>query len=104
MTSTTHHGEKLTGPQKAAVLEAYQESLRDEGADAIQALEEIRAARGFPGWEEPPVRKDSTEQEEPGRLSEEMRREILHSYNEALRDEVVDALTAIEDIRRRHSL
>ena len=90
--SNSENREGLAESQKAAILETYQESLHDEGVDAIQALEEIRTTHGF------------SEQEEPGELSEELKREILHSYNEALRGEVVDALAAIEDIRRRHNL
>lgn len=96
MTSTTHHDEKLTELQKAAILEAYQESLHDEGVDAIQALEEIRAVHGFSEWE------GSAEQERPGELSEEMKREILRGWSEAQRGEVVDALTVLEEIRRKH--
>ena len=38
---------KLTEEQKKAILDAYNESLRDNGVDAIAALEEIRAAHGF---------------------------------------------------------
>lgn len=36
--------EKLTEEQKKAILEAYNESLRDNGIDALAALEEIRVA------------------------------------------------------------
>lgn len=39
--------EKLTEEQKKAILEAYKESLHDEGVDARAALESIRAAHGF---------------------------------------------------------
>ena len=39
--------EKLTEEQKRAILEGYNESLHDDGVDAIAALEEIRAAHGF---------------------------------------------------------
>lgn len=39
--------EKLTEEQKKAILEAYNESLHDNGVDAVTALEEIRAAHGF---------------------------------------------------------
>ncbi len=39
--------EKLTEEQKKAILEAYNESLRDNGIDALAALEEIRVANGF---------------------------------------------------------
>ena len=39
--------EKLTEEQKRAILEGYNESLHDDGVDAIAALEEIRVAHGF---------------------------------------------------------
>ncbi len=39
--------EKLTEEQKKAILEAYNESLRDNGIDALAALEEIRVAHGL---------------------------------------------------------
>lgn len=39
--------EKLTEEQKKAILDAYNESLHDDGVDAIAALEEIRATHGF---------------------------------------------------------
>lgn len=39
--------EKLTEEQKRVILEGYNESLHDDGVDAIAALEEIRAAHGF---------------------------------------------------------
>ena len=43
---TVERGE-LTDEQKAVILEAYRESLSDEGEDALAALEELRAAHGF---------------------------------------------------------
>ena len=39
--------EMLTEEQKKAILQAYNESLHDNGVDARTALEEIRAAHGF---------------------------------------------------------
>lgn len=42
--------------------------------------------------------------EDDQKLTKAQKDEILHSHNEALRDEVVDALTAIEDMRRHHNL
>lgn len=39
--------EQLTEEQKKAILKAYDESLHDNGVDALTALEEIRAAHGF---------------------------------------------------------
>lgn len=39
--------EKLTEEQKKAILKAYNESLRDNGIDALAALEEIRVAHGL---------------------------------------------------------
>ncbi len=38
---------KLTEEQKKAILEAYNESLHDDGVDAVTALEEIRTAHGL---------------------------------------------------------
>lgn len=43
----TSEREELTDEQKEAILEAYRDSLSDEGEDALAALEELRAARGF---------------------------------------------------------
>ena len=45
--ATPEKTEKLTEEQKKAILDAYNESLRDNGVDAMAALEEIRAAHGF---------------------------------------------------------
>lgn len=42
--------------------------------------------------------------EKTEKLTEEQKKMILEGYNEALRGEVVDALTAIEEIRARHGL
>ena len=39
--------EKLTDEQKRAILEAYSESLNDEGIDAFAAIEKIRVAHGL---------------------------------------------------------
>lgn len=39
--------EKLTEGQKKAILEAYNESLRDNGIDALAALEEIRVTHSL---------------------------------------------------------
>lgn len=61
-------------------------------------------AYGFLKCESPSAASDSIGQEVPGEFSEEMKREILHSYNQSLQGEVVDALAAIEDMRRRHNL
>ena len=38
---------KLTEEQEKAILEAYNESLHDNGIDAVAALEEIRNAHGL---------------------------------------------------------
>ena len=38
---------KLTEEQEKAILEAYNESLHDNGVDALAALEEIRNAHGL---------------------------------------------------------
>ena len=38
---------KLTEGQKKAILEAYNESLHDDGVDAVTALEEIRTTHGL---------------------------------------------------------
>lgn len=46
-TSEQEKAEELTEEQKRVILEAYNESLRDDGVDALTALEEIRAAHGF---------------------------------------------------------
>ena len=46
-TADRDENEGLTDEQKAVILEAYRESLSDEGEDALAALEAIRAARGF---------------------------------------------------------
>ena len=45
----THLAEaaELTDEQKAVILEAYIESLFDEGEDALAAFWEIRVAHGF---------------------------------------------------------
>ncbi len=45
--ATPEKTERLTEEQKRAILDAYNESLRDNGVDAMAALEEIRAAHGF---------------------------------------------------------
>lgn len=45
--ATPEKTEMLTEEQKKAVLEGYNESLHDNGVDAMAALEEIRAAHGF---------------------------------------------------------
>lgn len=42
--------------------------------------------------------------EKTEKLTEEQKKAILKSYNQALRGEVVDALTAIEEMRARHGL
>ena len=39
--------DQLTEEQKRALLEAYNESLYDDGVDAFAAIEEIRAAHGL---------------------------------------------------------
>lgn len=39
--------ERLTEEQKRAILEAYNESLHDNGVSAQTFLEEIRATHGF---------------------------------------------------------
>ena len=46
----------------------------------------------------------AADKEKTEKLTEEQKRAILEGYNEALRGEVVDALTAIEEIRVRHGL
>lgn len=93
-----------TEEQKRAVLEGYNEALRGDYVDMKVSLEEIRAAYGFLKCESPSAASGSIGQEVPGEFSEEMKREILHSYNQSLQGEVVDALAAIEDMRRRHNL
>ncbi len=39
--------EGLTEEQKRMILEGYNESLRDDGVDALTVLEETRTAHGF---------------------------------------------------------
>lgn len=46
-TADQGENEELTDEQKEAILEAYGESLSDEGEDALVALEKIRVTQGF---------------------------------------------------------
>lgn len=46
-TAVRDENEGLTDEQKAVILEAYRDSLSDEGEDALAALEEIRVIHGF---------------------------------------------------------
>lgn len=99
MAFAAHRDQNLTDAQTTAILEAYEESLHDEGMDAIQALEEIRSAHDFQN-EGSSAERYSAEQEEREELSEEQKREILLGWKEAQRGDYVDARTALEEIRR----
>lgn len=95
---------RLNEAQKRAIREGYAEAQRGEFVDARMALEEIRVAHGFERHGEDGGNPARSERENPGELSEEMKRAILEGYGEALRGEFVDALTALEEMRKRHGL
>lgn len=93
---------RLSEAQKRAIREGYAEAQRGEFVDARTALEEIRVAYGFPRHGEDDGEPVRSEWENPGELSEEMKRAILEGYSESLRGDGVDMKAALEEIRVAH--